>query len=817
MINTVFKGIFGHFFSRALLMLAGLGLTMLAFVLPYMNYIADGLSEAQGNTFANSTLTNTQDALFKQDIEQVILICTKILQETPTVSKIIYTEKNGREIIIEATHWSVGTSQHQYHRLSFKNTQKVAFVLTHPIAERSSEQSFIYHQKVFNKAQYWGVLSIEFSKQGYIASINNAFYWLISFTILASLTALTLLYLSSKAIRQQIGEFEGIAKQLSAGQLDVRANEQAVGEIGALGQAINKISSTLKNRSERLHQMAQIVEQTNDAFILFDANLKVIFANDAIEYETKYPAFHLIGLTASEFAHILHMDANELLLDIDWVKNQGRHTPTRDVVMINKFKKPVDVEIRLELIDTKDPEQPNFLLVISNIASRKALENELHHLAYFDKLTNLPNRHMFIEQLSLYVKRARQRNKSFALLFIDLDNFKFLNDSLGHEVGDAYLVQVGMRLQSIYRSGDIVTRIGGDEFTVLIEDDKIQSNIVLSKIAEKLVKTLAEEPILVAGRSLSVSASVGVAVYPRDGHDSDTLLRNADTAMYTAKRMGKNRFVLFDSSMSDLFSNRLEMEFKLKQAITVHKNIQLHFQPIVDLANKQAVGAECLARWHDKEKGNIPPNEFIEVAEKSNLIIQLSEYLLHIAFKQAEQWHTVKKDFYLSVNISVPHFETQGFVAYMKDLLKQYDVPAKTILLEFTESIMLDASQETIQKFDQLKTIGFKIAIDDFGTGYSSLGYIHQLPIDIIKIDRSFINNMLENNKSKAIVAAVSKLSGTLGLKTIAEGIEQIAQAESLGELECGFGQGYLFSKALPAIEFEARYINNNAKTLITA
>jgi predicted signal transduction protein with EAL and GGDEF domain len=352
----------------------------------------------------------------------------------------------------------------------------------------------------------------------------------------------------------------------------------------------------------------------------------------------------------------------------------------------------------------------------------------------------------------------------------------------------------------------MVTRLGGDEFTVIIEDIKDSGNMDVAYLAEKLVIDLASKPIFINGRPLSISTSLGVAKYPENGTDSTTLLRNADTAMYAAKRSGKNRFAFFTEEMNLSLRYRIELERDLKQAIQLENQITLYYQPILDLITQTIVGVEALALWSHPEKGFIPPDEFIKIAESSNLIITLSEYLLNIAFKQAKVWQESQFTPYVSVNISGREFEKPNFIDRLVTLLNDYDLSANKIQLKFTKSIMLDSTKETIVKFEKLKKLGFKIAIDDFGTGYSSLGYIHQLPIDVIKIDKSFVIGMLENNKTNAIVTAITSLSTTLGIKTIAEGVELEVHANRLRQYKCDYGQSYLYDKALPIVEFERKY-----------
>jgi len=598
-----------------------------------------------------------------------------------------------------------------------------------------------------------------------------------------------------------------MAKNLAEGKLSTRAPETSIGEIGELGKAINEMSSSLQEKSSRLFQLVQIVEQTHDAFVLFNKNLNIVFVNDAVTSITGYPTDYFNGMHVVAFSDALNLDLADLLREIEWMEKHKTNPPSHDIVISKQNKTALPVEMRLEFIEDSEKSENHLLAVLSSITERKKLENELHQLAFFDKLTGLPNRRMFLDHLNQIIRFSHHNNQSFALFFMDLDNFKYINDSLGHEAGDALLIQIAGRLKDIFRSSDMVTRLGGDEFTVIIENTKENAQFDVTLLAQKLLEELATSPIVIGGRSFTVNTSIGIAKFPDNGLDSDTLLRHADTAMYAAKKSGKNRYALFTEDMNSDMREHIEIESELKEAIRVKGQLYLEYQPIVDLKTGALVGAEALARWHHPTKGLVSPSDFIAVAEKSDLIIDLSEKLLNIAFKQAQIWEVNENAPYLSVNISVKQFAKDDFVDRMIVMLQTFQINAHKILLEFTESVMLDSTNETFTKFEKLKKVGFQIGIDDFGTGYSSMGYIHKLPIDVLKIDRTFVVDVTNNNKSQAIVSAITKLSSTLGIKTIAEGVERQKDADWLQAFDCNYGQGYLYDKALDIDVFEEKYL----------
>lgn len=810
--NKLLSGIFGHFFIRTSIIQSISGLLLIMVVLPFFNSISDEMAAEQGRTFSNSTLAATYDSLYKKDYSQIVDYCMNVMRDTPNILKIVYSNRDGIEIIMTKDTWMMKERSLPFYRMNFVHDRTSlvgdrSYKITNNSSLFSASKNFEFSTPIAISGQEWGVLTISFSKDAYFSIVKN-FYWaVIIFTIISLLLSLSLFFASSSRIRKELSTFTSAAKKLADGKLATRAPEHSIGEIGELGKAINEMSSSLQEKSSRLFQLVQIVEQTHDAFILFNKNLNIVFVNDAVTSITGYATDYFDGMHVVEFSDTLNLDLTDLLREIEWMEKHKTNPPSHDILISKQNKTALPVEMRLEFIENSEKSENHLLAVLSSITERKKLENELHQLAFFDKLTGLPNRRMFLDHLNQIIRFSHHNNQSFALFFMDLDNFKYINDSLGHEAGDALLIQIAGRLKDIFRSSDMVTRLGGDEFTVIIENTKENAQFDVTLLAQKLLEELATSPIVIGGRSFTVNTSIGIAKFPDNGLDSDTLLRHADTAMYAAKKSGKNRYALFTEDMNSDMHEHIEMESELKEAIRVKGQLYLEYQPIVDLKTSALVGAEALARWHHPTKGLVSPSDFIAVAEKSDLIIDLSEKLLNIAFKQAQIWEDNENAPYLSVNISVKQFAKDDFVDRMIVMLQTFQINAHKILLEFTESVMLDSTNETFSKFEKLKKVGFQIGIDDFGTGYSSMGYIHKLPIDVLKIDRTFVVDVTNNNKSQAIVSAITKLSSTLGIKTIAEGVERQKDADWLQAFDCNYGQGYLYDKALDIDVFEEKYL----------
>jgi diguanylate cyclase (GGDEF)-like protein len=388
-------------------------------------------------------------------------------------------------------------------------------------------------------------------------------------------------------------------------------------------------------------------------------------------------------------------------------------------------------------------------------------------------------------------------------VFVDIDHFKTINDSLGHDVGDLVLRVVAERISECLRQSDTVARIGGDEFVILLEEgaDAVDGFDI---VADKLSRSVSK-PITVDGKDLYVALSMGICVFPQDGQDSETLLRNADTAMYRAKSSGRNCWRFFDESMAHLAARKLELETALRRAVE-RNEFELHYQPQRALDSGCIVGVEALLRWNCPGLGMVPPMEFIPLAEESGLIVSIGDWVLRTACTQGAAWLREKKlQVRIAVNIAARQIHHKDFVSRIAETLTATGLPAELLELEITESSIVENLDETVRKLQQLKMMGMTIAIDDFGTGYSSLSYLKQLPIDRLKIDRSFVKDTPEDRDDCAIVRTIIAMSKSLGLAVIAEGVETEQQVEFLDAEGCNEIQGYLISKPLPADQIEAK------------
>ncbi len=440
-------------------------------------------------------------------------------------------------------------------------------------------------------------------------------------------------------------------------------------------------------------------------------------------------------------------------------------------------------------------------------------ENKILRLAYYDNLTELPNRAFFMTRIEQAIDTAKNQERSLAVLFLDLDNFKRINDTLGHNVGDELLRTVAKRIQHSLRSSDAVARplpeddankhlarLGGDEFTVLLADLQQPEDalIVADRIREELSR-----PMQLDDHKLIITPSIGISLFPRDGEDVVTLLKSADMAMYFAKRKGRNNVQFYEGTMNEKALLRMNLENELRHAIE-RNEMSLHYQPQVDLKTGRVTGLEALLRWHNFTLGNVPPLDFIHIAEECGLIIPIGEWVLRTACRQAQIWSDADVGFTrIAVNVSVRQFAQAEFPDTVSQVLKETNLDPSALELEITESILMDNAESAIDTLKRLKEIGVHLAIDDFGTGYSSLSYLKQFPIDRLKIDRTFVNAITTDPDDQAIASAVISMAESMKLQVTAEGVETIGQMQFLRQEKCDEAQGFHISRPMTAEDAE--------------
>lgn len=432
--------------------------------------------------------------------------------------------------------------------------------------------------------------------------------------------------------------------------------------------------------------------------------------------------------------------------------------------------------------------------IVHDVSERNEAEQKILHQAHYDALTNIPNRFLSLDRLSQLLRQAQRYQEQLAVMFIDLDDFKKVNDSLGHETGDKLLVEASKRFISVMRNQDTVGRLGGDEFIVLVKSLKDASDARV--IAQNLMQQL-QTPFLIDGHELLISASIGIAIYPSDGEDSSTLLRHSDIAMYRAKEKGRNNYSFFTKSMNQQVSYRLKLEGKMHGALQ-REEFSIMYQPQIDVASGSIIGAEALLRWNNQQLGQVSPVDFIPVAEQSGMIIDIGEYVIEESLKYLASIPKVGgKPFRMAVNISPRQLRNTNLVQFISDTIERYNVKPESLELEITEGVLMVGSRYVNDVLYSLSEFGIALSMDDFGTGYSSMSYLRQYPFDLLKIDRNFVSGISENKADKELVIATIAMAKALGLKVVAEGVETHEQYHILNDLDCDYAQGYLFGKPM--------------------
>jgi diguanylate cyclase (GGDEF)-like protein/PAS domain S-box-containing protein len=554
---------------------------------------------------------------------------------------------------------------------------------------------------------------------------------------------------------------------------------------------------TARKLAEKELRLAQFsVEHASDAVFWADSEAHILYANQI--------ACSTLGYTREEFASLSIPDVAPSFSRDHWPnfwrELRKRGSMTFESTHITKERKTFPVEVTVSYREF-DGKQYCFSFV-RDISMRKVAEERVRTLAYYDALTGLPNRILLRDRLSQALATARRENRKTAVLFLDLDRFKVINDSLGHSAGDLLLQEATRRLTEIAREQDTVARLGGDEFVIVLNNVKDSNGV--SMAAERFMDAMNAD-FLIRGHSVNVGCSVGISMFPDHGSDSETLIKNADTAMYCAKESGRNNFQFFTPKMNAQAVERLTLENGLRLALD-RKELFLVYQPQLEIASRRIVGVEALIRWRHPEIGLIPPDDFIRIAENCGLIVPIGEWVLRSACAQARKWRDEGLPLMsVAVNVSAVQVRQEGFPKTVRGILDQTGVDPQCLDLELTESVLLSNADVMFAILQQLKIMGLQLAIDDFGTGYSSLSYLKQFPVSKLKIDRSFIRDVAVNADDAAITSAIISMAKSLNLKVIAEGVENEAQMSFLHARGCDEIQGYYFSKPLTAEDVAAK------------
>jgi diguanylate cyclase (GGDEF)-like protein/PAS domain S-box-containing protein len=558
--------------------------------------------------------------------------------------------------------------------------------------------------------------------------------------------------------------------------------------------------SERKRAQEELERREQrfraLVEKSWSGVVLLDQDLAFTYASTSTERLLGYSEGDLRGTSILGFVHPRDRQSARHLFSE--VLGEPNRELTGELRFLHKDGSWVWLEGFAQNL-LHDPTVSAIIVNYRDITQRKQAEKQLEYQAYYDALTGLPNRILFRDRLGTAIAQAMRNRRGLAVMYLDLDHFKLVNDGLGHSVGDRLLAAVADRLQGAVRASDTISRLGGDEFTILLTD--VGSSDAVAAVAGKILQSLAR-PFRVDGHELFVTASIGISLFPNDGADVETLLKAADSAMYRAKELGRNQSQLFTATMNERYVRRLTLEQSLHHALE-RDELEMYYQPVYERARRRPVSLEALIRWNHPTRGLVPPSDFIPLAEETGLIVPIGEWVVREVCAQLRRWHDAGLAMRAAINISAPQLQQPAFPNVVLDALRRNGLEPSALQIEITETVAVQNIDATMRVLHELKDRGVGIAIDDFGTGQSSLVYLRRFPIDTVKIDKTFVHDVTDDESAAAIVSYVINLAHTLRFEVVAEGVETEEQYAFLRLNACDKLQGYLFSAPRPAGEIE--------------
>ena len=644
----------------------------------------------------------------------------------------------------------------------------------------------------------WNVF-VAIPVETYFSPIRDLTRTMLMVGLIALVVGVFIAYLFSRNLARPIKLLTKVTGEISVqGKLSERVSWQSKDELGQLASSFNNMLDQLSGTQNELinarHEVEDIISSMADCLMVVDRDGFIVKVNEATTCQLGYDEQELIGIHISKmiaeedtvFRRMLSSD----LLKQDMIKNI-------ETTLLRKNERAIPVVFSGSVMQDQSGCKRGVVFVAKDITERKRAEEHLNYLANHDSLTDLPNRMLFLDRLSQVIPRLPWRDRYLGILFLDLDRFKTINDTLGHDIGDLLLKGVAERLTACVRDGDTVARLGGDEFVIMLNDVAKKTDVV--QVAKNIIKTLSV-PFDLAGEEFVATTSIGISLFPFDGDDPHVLLKNADTAMYRAKEAGRNNFKLYSSDMNEKAAQNLKLETAIRHGLE-RQEFTLYYQPQVSLVSGKITGVEALVRWQHPEEGLIAPFEFLPVAEDTGLIVPMGEHVLYQACRQGVLWQQAGISVSVAVNISERQFKHVNLPKLVSRVLVETGLSPELLDLELTEGILMDQVEQAVETLETLKAMGVSLSLDDFGTGYSSLSYLKRFSLDTLKVDRSFVMDIPKDEDDMAITRAVVEMGRSLGLKVIAEGVEDEAQLKFLRKIGCELIQGFYFSKPVCADE----------------
>ncbi len=663
-----------------------------------------------------------------------------------------------------------------------------------------------------------GMVTVCLSQHDIRNRIAHTVVFVIALNLIVAIVLGSVLFIASKkAILDPIIELGHAADRLAKGDLSTQVNIETTGEIRMLVDSFNKMAEDLAGTTVSKEYVGNIIKSMNDALVVVSPEGRILNVNGAtcrlLGYEEGELVYRPFALILGEESLVAGGDRGPSTISV---------AATGDNIYVTKDGRKIPVSLSTSTMHDVDGKPMGLICVAQDITERKQAEEQITRMAYFDSLTNLPNRKLFQDRLNLDILHSGRHERLLALLFLDLDDFKRINDIFGHSVGDQLLKEVAERLKQSVRKSDslsryfteddsnfTVARFGGDEFAVILPE--IVNSEDAAKVARRILDAMAK-PFYLDNHEVFVGASIGITICPFDGADSDTMLKNADSAMYHAKSQMKNNYQFYKQSMNEAAFHKLSLENSLRRALERNEFL-LYYQPQINLTTGQVVGMEALIRWQHPEKGMIPPAEFIPLAEETGLILPIGRWVLQTACLQNKAWQAAGLlPGCISVNLSSQQFKQQCVIGDITSALHDSGLDPIYLMLEITESILMQNTDTVAAMLHDLNEMGVRASMDDFGTGYSSLNYLRRLPLFSIKIDRSFIKDIDTNPDDAIIAKAIIAMAHSLKLHVIAEGVETKEQMRFLQELGCDEMQGHLLSRPISA-EDASRFLQFRLET----
>lgn len=718
------------------------------------------------------------------------------------------------EFILQATIYD--DNERVMARVTRTPTTSTTFWITSLLSETSTRYS---KDLVYSDGTYEGRMALIVNQDAafapfYQRAITIFVSGLVRNFSLALVLMLLYHYVLTRPLVEIARRFASIDPNHTRGQRIEHIRGHSGDELGFIVNAANDFIDNLETHQTELEQSEEqlriILDSSPNHIFALDPTGEIMFINAAASTFYGKTIENLIGKNFyATHQSICSQEADNILVEV-------KHTETSHQKNLNVEQTLTDVTgephvMQMSFVPFDFFDHPCVLVIGSDITDRVTAEERVENLAYFDTLTGLPNRNMLYDHLNMDISRSQRNNAFGALFFIDLDDFKRINDTMGHSTGDKVLLQLSRIMQTQIRQTDTLARLGGDEFTLSLPDLSGDINVAqqqAGEFAERLLRKIST-PITVDNSEFIVGASIGIVIYPDCADNTEALLRFADTAMYQAKKAGRNCYRMFEASMAAEVDRAVKLESELHTAIK-EQQFTFHLQPIIDSATNEVVCAEALMRWQHPEKGLVPPFQFIDFLENSGMINGVDQLILNGVcrfIREQHQENTLPPNFRVAINISAKELHRADFVQQVEATLAKYEVPGNCIELEITEGAALQRLDEVVQKIKALQSLGITFALDDFGTGYSSLSYLKRLPVNKIKIDKSFINDLTIDPHDEALVASIIAIANTLNLKVVAEGVETETQAAWLNQYQGVWYQGYLYDKPLPRDTFREKYL----------